>query len=359
MTENQKRIVLTGGGTAGHVMPHFALLDDFRNSGCELAYIGSSGIEKSLVEGAGLRFYQIQAGKLRRYFSFKNFTDLFRIVIGFVQSLAILLKLRPSVVFSKGGFVTVPVVFAAWVLRIPIVSHESDLTPGLANRLAGPFAKKIFYTFEETKKFLSREKAVYTGTPIRGRLKAGSKEKGLAHCGFTPDDSRPVVLVMGGSLGAKNLNERLLAEMPSLAVSFRFIHITGKGKSTSYQNPGSYHSFEYVGEQLPDLFAATDLVVARAGANSIFEFLALNLPMLLVPLEQGSRGDQIVNARSFEQKGWAHVAKESDLAKNGLLEYLRRLSQEADKIKESQLKSGKVGFSTGQFVEKILSCMKQ
>lgn len=331
------KVVLTGGGTAGHVMLHLALLPLMLRQHWDITYIGSAGIEKKLIEEAKVRFVEIRAGKLRRYFSFKNFFDIFNVGVGFIQALIALILDRPQVVFSKGGYVAVPVVLAAWVLRIPVVAHESDYTPGLATKISAKFAKKLLYTFPETKSFLPKNSAEWVGAPIRQSLLTGKKAEGLKFCGFDANDTRPILLVMGGSQGAQKLNQLIEQEFNELIKSFRIIHLTGKGKqSGELVNSLSYRAFEYLGVELSDVLAATDFVIARAGANSIFEFLYLNKPMLLIPLEEGSRGDQVHNAQSFVSKGWAMIVRESELDSFTFLLTIRKFMETADDVRLKQ-----------------------
>ena len=326
--DKKKKLVLTGGGTAGHVMPHIALLPPFAREGWQLFYIGSGGIEQEIMAGTGIPFRTIQAGKLRRYFSWQNFIDIFRVVIGFVQAAGYLAAIRPALVFSKGGFVSVPVCLAARVLRIPVVSHESDLTPGLANRIIGRFARLILYAFPQTGSYLGNTPSRLVGLPVRDSLLRGNAARGRAFCGFPANEQRPVYLVMGGSLGAQKINEALAGILPDLVRDRGVIHITGKGKGIAFEHPW-YRAFEYVQDELPDLFAAADYVVSRAGANSIFEFLALQKPMLLIPLEAGSRGDQVHNARSFVENDWAKVLREKDLSGPALQQAMMALEKDA------------------------------
>ena len=313
----KKKIVLTGGGTAGHVSPNIALLPYLQEAGYEVTYIGSkNGIEKNLIADYGLPYVGISTGKLRRYFDLKNFTDPFRVVHGFREARKFLKKNRPDVVFSKGGFVSVPVVRAAGSLHIPCVIHESDMTPGLANKLCFRAARKICCNFPETMEMLPADKAVLTGTPIRGELFTGDREKGLALCGFSAD--KPVLMVMGGSQGAVSVNKAVRANLPELAKTFQIVHLCGKGHfDDSLKDFEGYCQFEYVKEDLKHLFAAADLLVSRAGANAICEILALGKPSLLIPLPtKGSRGDQILNANSFAEQGFSEVLeddKASDL----------------------------------------------
>lgn len=306
-----KTIVLTGGGTAGHVTPHFALLEDFKNNNINIEYIGSKdGIEKALVEAKGIPYHAISSGKLRRYFDVKNLTDPFRIIVGVFQSVAHLLRIKPALVFSKGGFVTVPVVMAAWLLRIPVVIHESDMTPGLANKLSKPFARKILVTFEETLKHVTGTKGVYTGSPVRRELGLGDADRGYAFTGFTAD--KPVLMMMGGSIGAQKINEVLRKSLPELLKHYQIIHLCGKDNMDhSLDSVSGYRQYEFVSDELKDLFAITDMMLSRAGSNAINEFLFLKIPSLLIPLSlAASRGDQIQNARAFAEKHFSLVLEE-------------------------------------------------
>ena len=331
----KKKIVLTGGGTAGHVSPNIALLPYLQEAGYEVTYIGSkNGIEKNLIADYGLPYVGISTGKLRRYFDLKNFTDPFRVVHGFREARKFLKKNRPDVVFSKCGFVSVPVVRAAGSLHIPCVIHESDMTPGLANKLCFRAARKICCNFPETMEMLPADKAVLTGTPIRGELFTGDREKGLALCGFSAD--KPVLMVMGGSQGAVSVNKAVRANLPELAKTFQIVHLCGKGHfDDSLKDFEGYCQFEYVKEDLKHLFAAADLLVSRAGANAICEILALGKPSLLIPLPtKGSRGDQILNANSFAEQGFSEVL-EDDKASDLLAEKALALYENRSKYIEA------------------------
>ncbi|MGN0799192.1 MAG: undecaprenyldiphospho-muramoylpentapeptide beta-N-acetylglucosaminyltransferase [Christensenellales bacterium] len=327
----EKKIILTGGGSAGHVTPNLALLPQLQAEGIEVHYIGTAdGIERTIVsERSDITYHVISSGKLRRYFSWKNFTDPFRVLRGMFQARRIMREVKPAVVFSKGGFVSVPVVIAAHGKHIPVVTHESDYTPGLANKINAKFADKICVTFEDTLSHVGA-KGVHTGTPIRPELYEGDKARGLSFLGF--DDKKPILLVMGGSLGAAAVNDAVRAALPKLLLSYDIVHLCGKGKvEESLAQPG-YRQFEYVNEELPDVLAATDIVVSRAGANAVFEFLALSKPALLIPLPRSaSRGDQILNAGYFARKGFAMVLEQESLTPDTLLDavndlYDRRLS---------------------------------
>ena len=332
---HKKKIVLTGGGTAGHVSPNIALLPYLKEAGYEVTYIGSkNGIEKNLIADFGLPYVGISTGKLRRYFDVKNFTDPFRVINGFREARKFLKKYKPDVVFSKGGFVSVPVVRAAGSLHIPCVIHESDMTPGLANKLCFHAAKKICCNFPETLEMLPAGKAVLTGTPIRGELFTGDREKGLAICGFS--DDKPVLMVMGGSQGAVSVNNAVRGNLDELLKRFQVVHLCGKGHlDASLEKTEGYRQFEYVKEDLKHLFAAADLLISRAGANAICEILALGKPSLLIPLPtKGSRGDQILNARSFAEQGFSEVL-EDELAGAMLVDAVNNLYDNRDKYIEA------------------------
>lgn len=321
-----KRIVLTGGGTAGHVTPNIALLPRLKELGYDIHYIGSyDGIEKRLIEDYKIPYYGISTGKLRRYFDPKNFSDPFRVIKGFSEAKKILKTLKPDVIFSKGGFVSVPVVRAAAALKIPCIIHESDMTPGLANKLCIPVATKICCNFPETMKGLPADKAVLTGSPIREELTKGNKFHALDMCHFS--SGKPIVLVIGGSLGAAGINKLVRDALPQLLEDFQIVHICGKDKIDNLLlNKPGYKQFEYVKEDLKDLFAMADVVISRAGANAICELLALRKPSLLIPLPAASsRGDQILNAKSFEAQGFSMVADEDDLTPFSLVEKVHEL----------------------------------
>ena len=321
-----KKIVLTGGGTAGHVTPNIALLPALQDAGYEVSYIGSyDGIEKRLIGDFNIPYTGISTGKFRRYLDAKNFTDPFRVMKGYAQARKFLSDYKPDAVFSKGGFVSVPVVRAAASLGIPCIIHESDMTPGLANKLCIPVAKKVCCNFPETLSKVKGNKAVLTGTPIRKELANGDKVAGLEMCGFTAD--KPVLMVIGGSLGAMNVNKAVRAALPELLKTYQVAHLCGKDKMDNLLlNTPGYKQFEYVKAELKDLFAMADIVISRAGANSICELLALKKPNLLIPLPaSSSRGDQILNAKSFESQGYSLVVDEDYLTTSLLVEKVNEL----------------------------------
>lgn len=309
-----KKIVLTGGGTAGHVTPNIALLPGLLQKSFDISYIGSyKGIEKELIEAEHIPFYGISSGKLRRYLDLKNLSDPFKVIKGLGQSVRILRRIKPDIVFSKGGFVSVPVVLAAKFCRIPVIIHESDLTPGLANKIAIPSARKVCCNFPETLKYLPKEKAVLTGSPIRRELLSGNPNDARSYCRF--DSEKPVLLIIGGSSGSKAINDAIRSQLSALLKSFQIIHLCGKGNlDNSLNHVKGYVQFEYVSQQLKDMFALADVVISRAGANAICELLALHKPNILIPLSAAaSRGDQILNARSFEKQGFSYVIEEENL----------------------------------------------
>lgn len=315
-----KRIILTGGGTAGHVTPNMALIPTLKERGYDIQYIGSyDGMERKLIEDMGIPYHGIATGKLRRYFSTRNFSDPFRVVKGLGEAKKLMKELKPDVVFSKGGFVSVPVVLAAHARRIPCVIHESDMTPGLANKISIPKASKVCCNFEETMQSLPAGKAVVTGTPIRQELFAGDAVRAMTFCGFT--EMRPTMLVIGGSSGSVRVNTAIRSCLPELTKTYNVIHLCGKGNlDDTYKDTPHYVQFDYIKQELADLLALADVVVSRAGANAICELLALRKPSVLIPLSlAASRGDQILNAQSFGKRGYAHMLKEEDLTDASLL----------------------------------------
>lgn len=319
-----KRILFTGGGTAGHVTPNLALIEVLQQAGWDVAYAGSvAGIERTLVAGTGIRYYPVATGKLRRYFSWQNFVDPFRILLGCYQALLVCLRWRPSVVFSKGGFVAVPVVFAAWLCRVPVIVHESDMTPGLANRLGFPFARHICVNFPQTLDLVPKQKSVVTGSPVRRALLQGDASRGRERLGLSAD--RPVLLVFGGSLGAATINAAVRAMLDSVCAEFDVVHVAGVGNlAEPLNNRPGYWQFEFLAEEFGDVLAAADVVVARAGANSLYELLVTRTPHILIPLPlTASRGDQIQNARAFEKLGMSLVLPQEDLSAEALREMVQ------------------------------------
>ena len=339
-----KKIVLTGGGTAGHVTPNIALIPHLQEAGFEISYIGSyDGIEKKLIADFDIPYYGIATGKFRRYLDIKNLTDPFRVIKGLAEARKYLKKIQPDVIFSKGGFVSVPVVRAAASLHIPCIIHESDMTPGLANKLCIPVASRVCCNFPETYNMLPKEKAVLTGSPIREELTQGNKNAGLDMCGFSTN--KPVIMVIGGSLGAASINKAVREALPKLLKDFQIVHICGKDKiDNMLLHTEGYIQFEYVKAELKDLFAMADIVISRAGANSICELLALRKPNLLIPLSaSSSRGDQILNAKSFESQGFSMVIDDDNLSAELLTEKVLELYFTRQTYLEAMGRSNQLG----------------
>ena len=337
-----KTIVLTGGGTAGHVTPNIALLPALVTNEYDVHYIGSyEGMERSLIEDYSIPYHGISTGKLRRYFSLKNFTDPFRVIKGFFEAKAIIKELKPSIVFSKGGFVSVPVVWAAKKNHVPVIIHESDMTPGLANKLSFSAATKICCNFPETLETLPKDKACLTGSPIRAELMLGDASAAEKICNFE-DPDKPVIMVVGGSLGAASVNEIIRKILPRLTEKFNVMHLCGKGKlDESLIGTKGYFQMEYAKDEMKDLFAYSEIVVSRAGANAICELLALHKPNLLIPLPaSASRGDQLLNAESFRKQGFSLVLDEDkDLTEDSLFNTICELYDKREEFRKTMLKS--------------------
>lgn len=353
-----KRIVLTGGGSAGHVTPHLALLPHLLQAGYDVHYIGTeNGIEHGMVASLpGVTYHVVKSGKLRRYFDWKNFTDPFRVIAGAFQSAHLMRTLKPDVCFSKGGFVSVPVVIGAWLNRVPTLCHESDLTPGLANKICARFAKKVATTFPECAAALG-SKGVFTGTPLRPELFSGSREKGLALAHFSND--KPVLLMMGGSLGAQSVNAALRAALPALLTRMQVFHICGKGNLDATLNGlDGYYQVEFLSDALPDAMAAADYILSRAGSNALCEFQALGKPMLLIPYPKGaSRGDQILNAASFEKRGLARVMAQEKMTRETLTEALFSLMSDGNTLRQA-LRDAPPADGTSRVLELIEDIQK-
>lgn len=346
-----KKIILTGGGSAGHVTPNIALLPALRDAGYEITYMGSyDGIEKKLISDFDIPYVGISTGKFRRYLDPKNLTDPFRVIKGYSEARKYLKTHKPDVVFSKGGFVSVPVVRAAASLGIPCIIHESDMTPGLANKLCIPVARKVCCNFPETMKLLPADKAVLTGSPIRAELSQGNKLAGLDMCGFSAN--APVIMVIGGSLGAANVNKVVREALPKLLTDFQVVHLCGREKVDNLLlNTPRYKQFEYIKSELKDLFAMADVVISRAGANAICELLALKKPNILIPLPaSSSRGDQLLNAQSFESQGFSIVLNEDDLTPELLSDKVHELYFTRQTYRDAMSKSGQM--------DSILTIMK-
>lgn len=323
------KILMTGGGTGGHVIPNLALIPRLQQEDFDIFYIGSvNGIERKLIEETGIKYHPISSGKLRRYFDIKNFTDPFKVIKGLLQSFFIIKREKPDVVFSKGGFVAVPVVIAASMLKVPVVAHESDITPGLANKLSQPYVSKLCVTFPESIKYIKGNKGVVTGTPIREELFKGDREKALKFLGFS--GNKPVILIMGGSLGSKIINESIRSNLDLLTSKYDIVHLCGKGNLDNLlDGKEGYRQFEYINEELKDIMALSSMIITRGGSNSLFEILALKKPNIIIPLSRAaSRGDQILNAASFEKSGYSIVIQEEELSGNILLDKINILERD-------------------------------
>ena len=331
-----KRIVLTGGGTAGHVTPNLALIPRLLSDGWEIHYIGAANSAEEALIGRvpQVAFHAVSVGKLRRYFDPKNFTDPFRVIKGVGQAAAILKKLKPNVVFSKGGFVAVPVVYGAKMNGIPVVTHESDMTPGLANKLCLPFCKVQCYTFPEAVKY-ARGKGVHTGTPIRPEILQGDAREGRRRFGF--NDARPVLMVVGGSSGAQAINQAIWQSLPRLTENFQVLHLCGKGNLNDvYEGTSNYVQLEYLNEEMADAYACADVLISRAGANALCEILAARKPALLIPYPKGaSRGDQLLNAESFRSRGFSHVLQQEDMTPDTLVQAVEALYHDRGALYEA------------------------
>jgi len=353
-----KTIVLTGGGTAGHVTPNLALVPLLRKKGFRIHYIGSyEGMEKDIVSGKNnIQYHPISSGKLRRYFALKNFIDPFKILIGFFQSIKLLKQIKPVVVFSKGGFVTVPVVIAARTLKIPVVIHESDYTSGLANKIALPFATTMCTTFENAASAAGK-KGVVTGSPVRPNILDGDPERGRIICGF--EKGRPIVLIIGGSTGALAINNCVDEALKELIAKYQIIHIRGiDNVKSNLENLGGYKQYGYVNDELPHLIACADVIVSRAGANAIFEFSSLFKPMLLIPLpSSASRGDQIHNAKYFESHGYAQVLRQEFLSVTSLMDRIGEVYEKRFEY-ETNMRSSGMGNGLQKLFDEILKAAK-
>ena len=332
------KIILTGGGTAGHVTPNFALVPYLKKNNFDIEYIGSkNGIEKDLVRQENIIYHGISCGKLRRYFSLKNFSDIINIIKGIFEADKLIKKIKPNIIFSKGGFVSVPVVISGWLNKIPVVIHESDMSPGLANKISLPFAKvmctsfliknmikdkDIKYKDVNIKKNSAQEKYVLTGAPVRQELFNGNAERARKKLNF---DSRPVLLIIGGSQGSKKINGLIRNALNKLN-SYQIIHVCGKNNLEPDIKQENYRQFEYVSRDLADYFKLADIIISRSGSNSIFEILALKKLNLLIPLsKKASRGDQILNAKFFESQGFSEVLLEENLNQDLFLDAIKKL----------------------------------
>jgi len=338
----KKRIAFTGGGSAGHVTPNIAIINEISKD-WDIFYMGSKkGIEKELIQKLSIPYYGINSGKLRRYKDIENLWDMLRVIKGCFEARRILKKLKPNLVFSKGGFVSVPVILAAKSLKIPIYIHESDMTPGLANKISQRFSTKIFTSFEETGKFFPNHKTKVIGRPIRSEILSGSEEIGRKFLDF--DKHIPILTIMGGSLGAKRINEVVRKSLKQLTAKYQVVHLCGKNNfDDELSGYPRYKQFEYVHDELSNILAATDIVITRGGSNAIFEFLSLKIPMIIIPLGLNqSRGDQILNAKAFQEKGYSLTLEEEKLNSDTLLERLNIVYKNRNEFEQNMKESQKM-----------------
>ena len=351
------KIIFTGGGSAGHVTLNLALIPLFLEKGWDVKYIGSKGgMEKDLVAKIPeVTYYAIETGKLRRYFSWQNFLDMLKIPVGIIQAVGIVLKEKPDIIFSKGGFVSFPVVLAGFVCRVKVVMHESDVTPGLANKMSLPFVSRFFTTFDDTVKYVKdKSKVDYIGPVLSDRFENGDKKRALDLCRF--NDDKPVLMLVGGSLGAKTINDAVKNNLPALLKKYQVIHICGRGQTDESLETDGYKQFDYVNTEFKDLMKLADVVVSRAGSNAIFELLSLYKPMVLVPLPSASsRGEQSLNAKSFASKGYAEVIADEKLTDSALfLETIDKVFDNRQKYSETMHNSDFKATNSKDLVLKVM-----
>lgn len=354
MDSKKRKVVLTGGGTVGHVMLNKLLIPGLFNRDVEPVYIGSKkGIEKEIISATSIKYFNISSGKLRRYISMENAKDMFKVLKGISDARKILKREKPEFVFSKGGFVSVPVVLAAKSLRIPVYIHESDITPGLANKIASKFATRIFVTFKKTLDYLPADKAEYLGPVLRDELKRGYSRIGYEMTGFTPE--KPILMIMGGSLGSKSINQFVRNNLDELLKHWQIIHLCGHGNCDLPLEKEGYKQYEFVKRELPHLIKISDLIVGRSGSNAIYEFLLNEKPMILIPLPLSqSRGDQVENAEYFKEKGYAEVIQERDLTLEQFNQSAARIEKNRSEI-IARMKGFEGGFKPENLVDRLLS----
>lgn len=343
------RILLTGGFSGGHIFPLVAVARKLKEkSNIELLYVGSgSKIEKETMEAEGIRTSYIFAGKVRRYFSLLNFVDFFKIPIGFFQSLFILLKFMPDAVFSKGGYVSVPVVVAAWIYRIPIIIHESDATPGKSNKILAKFSNKIAVAYARTQDYFEASKTAIVGNPIRDGINEGDKDEARKIFNFS--ESKPTVLILGGSQGSEVINEAVVRILPKLLQRSQVIHQTGEknyedvvrkaGEQGIKAGREGYYASPFLDfEKIKQAYAVSDMVISRAGANIIAEIAANAKPNILIPLEHSAQDHQRMNAYEIAKAGGTLVLEESNLGENIFLEKIEKILSN-DELKENMSKN--------------------
>jgi len=347
------KIVFTGGGTAGHIFPIVAMVREMKkihpDQDLRLFYLGPKDeYSLAMLAQEGVKVKKILSGKLRRYFSFKNFLDFFKIPIGILQSLFWLFFLAPNVIFSKGGYGSFPTVLVARILRIPIFLHESDTVPGLVSKITTKWALEIFTSFEKTEYF-PKEKIICVGNPIRTELLQGKKEE--AKRIFKLSGDKPLILILGGSQGARRINDMILEILPELLASFEIVHQTGKRNYRQIKAEGEaivrenlkkyYHPFPFLNEsELKHAFRTCDFIVSRAGAGVLFEIAAVRKPAILIPLSKSAQNHQVKNAYYFAKKGGGEVIEEENLKPHFFLERLKYFFSRPDILQQMRENSG-------------------
>ncbi|MDR2758455.1 MAG: undecaprenyldiphospho-muramoylpentapeptide beta-N-acetylglucosaminyltransferase [Spirochaetaceae bacterium] len=359
------QIAFTGGGSGGHIYPGLAVAGCLQRQGpCRIFWIGSSGgIDRSIVEQGGIEFFGIPSGKFRRYFSFRNFLDVFKVLAGFFAARKILKREKPDLLFSKGGFVSVPPCLAAASLGIPLCTHESDLSPGLATRINTRFAQRIFTAYENTAAFLSRkykDRIRLTGNPIRPEFSKADAARGRAFLGI--NEGERILLVLGGSQGAREINDLVRSCLAELTGPYVVVHQTGQRTSWDLAPSERYRPYPYFTEEMPQILAASELVLGRSGAGTIWECAALGRPMVLIPLSgSGTRGDQVENARFFEKAGAAAVLSGGEVSPKALVETVLSIAGDEEKRAAMVRASAKIGAQDGaaSIVREMISLLEE
>lgn len=352
-----KTIVFTGGGTGGHIYPGLAIAESFTQKyDCKVIWLGNKeGMDKSIVEQAGLEFFGISSGKFRRAINFKNLTDIFKIIRGYFEAKKLLKKIKPDLVFSKGGYVSVPPVRAASAMKIPVFTHESDVTPGLATRLNAPLAEKIYVPYQETKDCFKEElqsRITVSGNPVRSAFFTKEGQKGFDFLNFPKE--KKLICVLGGSQGAKQINDLIDSVYKELGDIASIVHQRGKGNLNPSipKDDAAYRQFEYINDELPSVLKASTLVISRAGAGTLWECASAGKPMLLIPLKGiGTRGDQVLNAELFAKHGSARVLNTSEENKESFLNIIKELLLNDELL--LQMSSESYRMSSGNASEKI------
>jgi len=354
------RILLTGGGTGGHIAPILAVVSEIKNIACEkniqeieFMLITPDEHFREALKKAGIKVEKIKAGKLRRYFDMKNISDIVRIFIGITQSIFIIQKFKPDVVFSKGGFASVPAVFASWILGIPIVTHESDIVPGLANKINSFFASKVLVSFEETQKYFKKGMTIITGNPVREDVLVGDAERGIQT--FNLCKGIPILLIFGGSQGAKKINDAVLDAIEKFLEKYQIIHLCGKNNFCEMKDiierkklvySKRYHPYAFLSDEMKDAYAVSNIIVSRAGANSIAEIIEVGKPSIIIPLSASANDHQTKNAKWLSEKGLAEVLPEKDLSGEKLFEKI-------EKLNENEKEKGRIVKNISEYKSKM------